>query len=632
MLDYDIKIKKFEIKNFRLFKDLKVDFNNDSFNSFIGRNATGKTAMLEALNICLSENSSKFNSIKEDNFYSDESIELKLEFNNYFFFIYQEGNFKRLLPCKKFTKIITKREQGQGVFSSKFVIKQSFELKKFVRLSPSEYKKKWQNYFQFLSDQSFIVWSVEKFADNYGEGYYYTVKTDVETKRPIRLHEFENLEKFLYPQVFYFDKDRDRELIAQYNTVFSNIVDELDWRYKHALVKTCAKENIIKKYDDLHSEISSLSDRKKTLLTPAVKLLKKDFKIGFNIDDLDFYFLNYDQPFQNSVFGHRTSNKKIISIQKSGSGISILVALSLLVSFAKQSKSSIIILIDEPELHLHSDLQKNLHNFLKKQGFQTFIATHSHLFLDKESFENNFSFQINSDNQVIIEPCNQITLSNTSFGLLGNSLDDLYVPENLILVEGKYDKQILTKCLCLLNQPNKSHLILDCGGDSEIPNKGDLLEEFFEKYCDKSKWYGKYISERFKIIVDGNVKLKRVDGWKQKYNLQDNQLRHLSKYSLEYLYPESLIKQLVTGKTIKDGSRLDQKNKHEIVQIILEDEKKRSKSDKKIDTEQNLDQIISKQRLTEFVAENLTLEILEVKESKELKKIVQWIIEDTFKS
>ncbi len=625
MLNYDIKIKSFSIEGFRLFNKTKVAFDENNHIVFLGKNGSGKTSFLEALNICLSENSSKFNTIKEDDFYSNSTpIKLEVEFTRPFFLSLQDGGFNRLLPCKKFSKIIKRRSSkaaGQ-VFSSPYVIEYDFEFVEFNK-TQSEYQKTRNYYKDLVPDKSFVVKSLKKSQSN-SEEYLYTIESS-DQEKSFFVRELIGLEKVLYPRVFYFDKNRSRELLSQYNTVFSNITQELDWRFRREVSKNGNGDGLFEKYSAIHSEIHSYSAHKDELFAPAMEILQDAFKIDFPIGSLNFFFFDLNEPFKGSIFGHKTSDI-LVDINKSGSGVSILVALALLVAFSKQSKSPIVTLIDEPEMHLHSDLQKNLSLFLRTADFQSFVSSHSHQFAQKENFSGNFVFRLSSSREPSITSCDQIALSNALFDLLGNSLDDLYIPENLVLVEGTYDKAILSKCLSLLDAKELSFLILDCGGYTEIPPKGTAIENFFQKHLNKDNWYSRFIKSQFRVVVDGDVDKAKVDGWIEKFEIDVSLVKHLQADCIEYLYPESVLKMLVEGKVLKDGTLFVEKSGTEIVQIILEDEKVRSRRNGENQVKQNLSEVISKQRMTEFVVDMLTEDILKSSGGNSLREIAEWII------
>jgi predicted ATP-dependent endonuclease of OLD family len=59
-------IKKIHLKNFRLFEDITVDF-DERLNVFIGVNGAGKSALLDAVAILLSSFVSRLTEWKESN-------------------------------------------------------------------------------------------------------------------------------------------------------------------------------------------------------------------------------------------------------------------------------------------------------------------------------------------------------------------------------------------------------------------------------------------------------------------------------------------------------------------------------------------------------------------------------------
>ncbi|MGB9911140.1 MAG: ATP-dependent nuclease [Microgenomates group bacterium] len=80
-----MRIKKLTIKNFRKFKNETIIEFEENFTTLVGKNGTGKTSILEAIN--LATNFSFVESkIKPDDFNSDtEPIEIEVEFDDYFF-------------------------------------------------------------------------------------------------------------------------------------------------------------------------------------------------------------------------------------------------------------------------------------------------------------------------------------------------------------------------------------------------------------------------------------------------------------------------------------------------------------------------------------------------------------------
>jgi hypothetical protein len=125
--------------------------------------------------------------------------------------------------------------------------------------------------------------------------------------------------------------------------------------------------------------------------------------------------------------------------------------------------------IDEPELGLEPAAQKLLYHAIKSasQGKDNFpkkhiaIATHSHLFLDREDVDNNFRVSKNGGSIMIDQLGSIDELQDAAFRLLGNNPSDLFFPENIIVVEGRSDeiflKAVLAKMLAA-NLVTKKHI------------------------------------------------------------------------------------------------------------------------------------------------------------------------------
>lgn len=68
-------IKKIKIKNFKKFKDeITIDFNDD-FNIIIGNNESGKSTILQAIELVLSGSQSRIESIGLENVFNNEVID-----------------------------------------------------------------------------------------------------------------------------------------------------------------------------------------------------------------------------------------------------------------------------------------------------------------------------------------------------------------------------------------------------------------------------------------------------------------------------------------------------------------------------------------------------------------------------
>ena len=207
-----------------------------------------------------------------------------------------------------------------------------------------------------------------------------------------------------------------------------------------------------------------------------------------------------------------------------------------------------IILIDEPEASLHASLQKKLFVILKdiaeKDGKQIFIATHSHLFLDRSNPLNNYKISLNTGRKEIHQLRTFTDVVVAIYQLLGNTPDDLLLPNNFIIVEGPSDKIYLVHLMkrFFAKQLENKHIIVQpAHGDitnRQITTTMHHLDQFFSVIRGNPLY-----RERSVILVDEQPKDVYED-FKNKYHLDNKHLRTLGEYgfySLEYSYPEKAL-------------------------------------------------------------------------------------------
>jgi hypothetical protein len=195
-----------------------------------------------------------------------------------------------------------------------------------------------------------------------------------------------------------------------------------------------------------------------------------------------------------------------------------------------------------------------------------------------------------------------------------------------LIVEGKYDKKFIAKCISLVND-KYSLQIVQSEGSPDIPNKIEAIETTIDSVLNKDSWYSKYIrdNKRLKILVDKDVPKTKTDSWIEKYKIDKDKMLRTDDYNAvctEYFYPESLIKECVKDTKLKTGEMLADKPKDEIVKIILEDE------DLKKEYKTQLENRVSKSRLNLYICSNLTKTFIDLPENSNLKKLIDIIISD----
>lgn len=156
----------------------------------------------------------------------------------------------------------------------------------------------------------------------------------------------------------------------------------------------------------------------------------------------------------------------------------VSLLLSISISSASGDTKDHLILIDEPEVHLHPSgvrfmlkelLEIGKHNYL-------FISTHSNFMLDRDTKERHYLLSKDKNNLTVAnqiktdEDINDDEVLQTAFGI--NIISDFLSPHK-VLVEGETDKKLLQKALELIK---KDHDILFTNGTgSNIVATASLL-------------------------------------------------------------------------------------------------------------------------------------------------------------
>ena len=203
------------------------------------------------------------------------------------------------------------------------------------------------------------------------------------------------------------------------------------------------------------------------------------------LPDFQFKITGADPPFE---LIRTQSNEKITSVNSLSSGETeiLTLALDLLTICAiwnldKQEKK--VLLIDEPDLHLHPDLQQHLGNFLiqllDKYSVQIIVASHSTTFLSALGYyggERTSVIYLNNS----VPKQNAIkfndTLQELSACLGGHALMGPLFGAPLLLVEGDDDYKVWSH----VPRYHKVKLaVIPCGGGDKVRRYQKTLEKIF---------------------------------------------------------------------------------------------------------------------------------------------------------
>ncbi|MCK5117276.1 MAG: ATP-binding protein [Candidatus Aegiribacteria sp.] len=119
---------------------------------------------------------------------------------------------------------------------------------------------------------------------------------------------------------------------------------------------------------------------------------------------------------------------------ESGRGLSfVLFALCFILS-----PDYAALLIDEPEMHLHPEMQKRLYQVMMESGKQFFLSTHANTFIDPS--QQSKVFMLTNNGRIEATP---ITRKAIALSDLGYSITDNLVCDLIVLVEGSHDKPVI---------------------------------------------------------------------------------------------------------------------------------------------------------------------------------------------
>lgn len=374
-----MKLEKIKIENYKSIQSLEfniVEINKSYTYSLLGINESGKSSFLKA--ISLIEN---FEDLVYPNDYYDESSSILINFH------YLIGGNETL----ELNKLLSKNHNFEKSLLDKIKI-EFIEIETSYEANPNKQKV----YIERI-----------KFTQNIFSDY--TVKAGVVCKKTAIEKELEDLnlnDFFSIHHPIYF-LDLRHKIIFWKPTPEYLLLDEIDLisfsrtpsQYSVPLLncfilsgfKESQIENEIAKLNSPVA-INSLQSRLSELTTKHINNVwpEHPITITFQINNNKITLLIEDNGVK---FKPKTTNQR-------SDGFKQFISFLLTVSIENHNKGlyNTILLIDEPETHLHPPAQINLLNELVKitsnsNGNILFFATHSNYLIDKINLDRNFKVE-----------------------------------------------------------------------------------------------------------------------------------------------------------------------------------------------------------------------------------------------
>lgn len=331
-----MKISKVDITNFRLFKDqIKLNLNipdttnpGSGLTVLVGENGCGKSTILDAVSYALlsyksegfsAEDINDSQSDVEINIFSEEPFKVKGSMPNTNFYAKGFRFYGRI------------RSRSQSSYLSSMV----------------------------TSDMFFISTDSTKPNPN-------SPDLRVSVNNPF------SGPRFNENDVIYLDKNRTFQTkTGTYNsTRFDRLMEDFAYQY----VKSVNYE-----VPDVNEYLKGVSGRvQHSFLASAINSFKEMTGVQIRVPLMDSW-----APFKNAYFAERKENNLLIPLAKMGSGYEMLFSLVYSYELSKQAKKQLIVLIDEPEIHMHPNMQKAFVDFILEASkeAQIVMTTHSPLLI-----------------------------------------------------------------------------------------------------------------------------------------------------------------------------------------------------------------------------------------------------------
>ena len=504
-----IKLKNVVINKYKSFLEKQEIEIEDGVTRIVGKNESGKTALLEAM--------AKFNYFdpKDKTFTFNSTND------------YPRGELKRYQQeySNEDFDVITctfelsddllnqiSEDVGKDVFTSKSIIVAktynnskkfyniSINIKNFIKQFLHNYTIE-ENMMQELIKSNSLEELVEKLkeieelTDVYKElktKYIDSHKTDNENRLASYI-----ISKYIepnLPEFLYFDEYYSLPGTINLQKFLNGQVDDTFTKEQNDITKALFElSNIdIKKVMDSNNYEDFIAELEATSNNITDKLLEywttnKNLEINFEIQTKENTSTrNFEKLLQIRI--KNTKHRVTLPLKNRSKGF--IWFFSFLVWFSKvQEKKNLIILLDEPGLNLHAEAQADLLKYIDKEllpRYQVIYTTHSPFMIESDKLDEVRTVYDSNDSKVgsiisnALEEKDQGTLFPLQAALGYNLAQNLYISDKNLLVEGVADLMFLTVMSGILKENNREGLneditIVPVGGLDKVATFISLL-------------------------------------------------------------------------------------------------------------------------------------------------------------
>ncbi len=527
-----MKIKSISIKNYRSIQDVSFDIKtiaNKNCHILLGVNESGKSNILKALYLKNSaqDESDYHNNCERNAELEEEEISVSYELSN--FGIWDKVFASNNIP-KDLSSVIKLEKVERGLSIDKDNVKQDY-FNIWIKGNKKEFSKYviFNGEIQLKNDAN-----LEKNED--------AEVTNLLDKEPLEEYLESNLFKVFEhntPKIIFWRSSEEKYLI-------NNSIDLNQFKDNQDIsipLKNCFNiagiDKISQRIDSIvgsPAKKSQLQDNLANKVTEHINKVWKEHEINirFEIDNMQLTFLVEEKSDTNHKF---EANKRSDGFKQF---VSILLNLSIENETGELKNK--VILLDEPETHLHPSGQKYLRDELLKISENNLViyATHSIYMVDTKHLDRHVSVKKEGS----LTQITQIDKNNpygeeVLYNALGTSVLE-HIESNILIVEGKTDRDTLElyfkKLKTDLNPPKLS--IISADGANNIVKYVKFFNNKFLK--------GFVLLDSDKEGISAKKVILREDGCTTKNTFEINRLFDTKiEATLEDLFKKSYLENAI---------------------------------------------------------------------------------------
>lgn len=442
-------LKYFQIKNYRCIEKINIEFKK-GVNVLIGENNTGKTSIIDALRLAFS-----LGTQRKDIFFSSDD-----------FFI---NRFGKKADASEFDLTFADiSEDERGIFIDLLALENG----EYVLKLHLQYQLRIKGGTEVITYKS---WGGEHEGQNISYEmmdalYYVYLEALRDAERYLRPTRENRLSLLLRRLKSNPNEQNELARIINYKiqttAEWSDLIKEAKNRINEHLKKTSLNQQLID-IDFLPLEFKRIAENLKMYLPNNWLVDKSEITAKFTDDSWKKYFKNpedsglvFDENAMSTIDTDLSlgDKKELLldiyqraqdrfDLSRNGLGYNNLIYISTVIGDLFERASSdteryVSFLIEEPEAHLHPQLQNLLFNYfgmMEHKNIQVFISSHSPTITAKTHIDSITVLQ-NIKNSINLTPIRKIPLDPDEKDYLGRFIDvtksQLFFSKGVILVEG----------------------------------------------------------------------------------------------------------------------------------------------------------------------------------------------------